>query len=220
VSPVVNVVIAAAGLGSRLGMGMPKAMIAIGGKSLLSRMLAAVGEHVQSIHVVVGYREEMIIEECARHHPHVVLVRNPDFRSTNTAHSYAVGAAHLRGKTLFIDGDLLLEPGSLREFIQTAATVDTLVGVTRAKSDNAVFASVRSGKNGPSIVSFSRDDQSDHEWANVVSGPADLMVGAKGYVFEHLALRLPCKAQEIDLVEVDTADDLARVQEYAFQKGL
>jgi choline kinase len=201
-------------------MGMPKAMIAVGGKSLLSRMLAAVGDHAQSIHVVIGYREEMILEECARNHPHVVLVRNPDFRSTNTAHSYAVGAAHLRGKTAFIDGDLLFELGSLREFFQAAAAVDVLVGVTRAKSDTAVFASVRPGKDGPSILSFSRGERSDHEWANVVSGPADLMVGAKGYVFEHLGPRLPCRAQEIDLVEVDTADDLARVREYALQKGL
>lgn len=219
-SSVINAVIAAAGTGSRLGMGMPKAMIEVGEKSLLSRMLEMMEKHVENIHVVSGYREEMIIDECARHHPHVIVVRNPDFRSTNTAYSYALGAAHLQGTTIFIDGDLLVEPDSMKNFIDCAATTDILLGITRSKSDNAVFVATSQDRAGLKVDCFSRENRYEYEWANVVAGPANLMEGATGFVFEHLTPKLSCRAQELDLAEVDTADDLARIREFAAHRGL
>lgn len=221
-SPVVNAVIAAAGLGSRLGMGMPKAMIEIDGRPLLGRLVAALSPHVENIHVVVGYREELILELCARHHRQVVLVRNPRYRSTTTAQSYALGARHLAGKTLFIDGDLLLRPASLAAFLSAAASFDLTVGVTDAKSENAVFADLRGDEEGAGacVAGFSREPGWPHEWANVVAGPADLMEGATGYVFEHLAPLLPAPAVRLELAEVDTAADLELAVRFARGHGL
>lgn len=204
-----SAVIAAAGMGTRLGMGMPKPMIEVGGKTILARLVEQLRRHVKVIHVVVGYREEMIVEYCQKHFPEVVLVRNPDFRTTNTAHSLFLGARHLQGKILYLDGDLILESTSLGQFLAAAAHVPLLVGITDSKSENAVFTEVYASASGPIITSFSRDAYSSLEWANVFCGDRGLMHGATGYVFERLAQYLPLPGRVLNLAEVDTSADLA-----------
>lgn len=203
-----SAVIAAAGMGTRLGLGMPKAMIEVGGKTILARLVEHLRCHVKVIHVVVGYREEMIVEYCHKHFPEVVLVRNPEFRTTNTAQSLYLGARHLRGKILYLDGDLILEPSSLEQFLAAAADVPLLVGVAEAKSENAVFTEVRESDTGPVVTGFSREARSPLEWANVFCGDRDLMHGAAGYVFERLAQHLPLPGRVLRLAEVDTSGDL------------
>ena len=212
---VTGAVIAAAGMGTRLGLGLPKCMIEIAGKTLLTRMLAALREHVPVIHLVVGYREEMVIEYCGIHHRDIVLVRNPDFRSTNTAHSFYLGARHLSGKVLYLDGDLLLAPGSLRNFLAAARARDILVGVTGSTSQNAVFVHGEEMGDTLEIRGFSRLDHSKLEWANVVVAPNDFMKDASGYVYERLMERLPLQGHILDLAEVDTSSDLDAARLFA-----
>lgn len=217
--PVRSAVIAAAGMGSRLGLGIPKCMLEVNGRTLLSRQIDILERHVEHIHVVVGYREEMILEHCSRHHRKVVLVRNRDFRTTNTAYSYKLGAAALPGKVLYIDGDIIVDETSLVNFLQIAANCDVLVGLTAASSENAVFAHCTSIKHGDSMTvgSFSRSVPSDYEWANIVTGPNSLMQNADGFVFEQLAARLPLPAATLNMAEVDTPLDLERAHKFAFE---
>lgn len=189
-------------------MGMPKCMIEIESQTLLSRLIARLEPHVAAIHVVVGYREEMVMEYCARHHRDVVIVRNPDYRTTNTAHSLSLGARHLHGKVLYLDGDLLLCPQSLAAFFEAARSREILVGLTDAKSENAVFVTGENDGSSFRIDGFTRDVPHPYEWANVVAGPSDLMHGAAGYVYERLAEHLPLKGHVLDLSEVDTPADL------------
>lgn len=179
-------VIAAAGMGTRIGLGMPKCMIEIAGKTLLTRLIEGLRPHVRTIYVAVGYREDMVIDFCARHHRDVVLVRNPEYRETNTATSAAKCVRHARGKVIYLDGDLVIEPDSLSAFVQAAARHPILVGVTRPNSQNTVYAQAQAGPEGLRLNGFSRTEPSKHEWANVVSGPADLLAGASGFVYERL----------------------------------
>ncbi len=209
-----SAVIAAAGLGSRIGLGMPKCMMEIEGISILSRLLTALRPHVEAIHVVVGYREEMVIEYCARHHRDVVLVRNPEFRSTNTAESYHRGARHLSGKIVYLDGDLVVSPDSLADFLDQAGKQDVLVGVTEAKTENTVFVEGQCDGKAVRISGFTRERPCELEWANIVVGPSDMMREAKGFVFERLNELLPLNGYMIDLAEVDTPDDLAVAQSF------
>lgn len=204
-----SAVIAAAGLGTRIGLGIPKCMINVNGKTILTRLIQALQEHVDQIQVVVGYREDMVIEYCAKHHRNVVLVRNPDFRSTNTAYSFSKGENTLQGKVLFLDGDLVIEPDSLTQFIHAANQQDILVGITEAKSENAVYVHGTMSNNQLfDLTSFSRTSKADYEWANIVAGPANLLSGAQSYVYERLEEHLPLKGHTISLSEVDTAADL------------
>lgn len=204
-----SAVIAAAGMGSRIGLGIPKCMINIHGKTILTRLIETLQQHVSQIYVVIGYREDMVIEYCAKHHRDVVIVRNPDYRTTNTAFSFAKGAQTLDGKVLFLDGDLVIEPESLAQFISTANQQDILVGITESKSENAVYAH---GTMHPDqlfdLTHFSREEKGHYEWANIVSGPAQLLKDANSYVYERLEEHLPLKGHLISLSEVDTAADL------------
>lgn len=164
-----NAVIAAAGLGSRLGLGHPKCMLELGGITLLTRMIRTLEPHVSCIHVVVGYREDMVIDHCARYHPQVVLVRNPEFRTTNTAQSLAIGAQHLTGKCLFLDGDLVIEPESLCSFLHQASLSEMLLALCQPKSEQAVYVDTEKNAKSLMISGFTRERRTCHEWANVFS---------------------------------------------------
>lgn len=209
-----SAVIAAAGMGTRLGLGMPKCMIEVGGKTILSRLVETLRPHVSMIHVVVGYREEMIVEYCHKYLADVVLVRNPDFRTTNTAQSLFLGAQHLPGKIIYLDGDLIVEPASLSRFLARASQVPLLVGVTEAKSENAVFVNATATAETMVVKAFTREQPGPYEWANVFCGDRELLAGADGYVFERLNNYLPVPAHALSVAEVDTAADLVAAVQF------
>lgn len=215
-----SAVIAAAGLGSRLGLGHPKCMLELGGVTLISRMIRTLEPHVSRIHVVVGYREDMVIEHCARYHPQVVLVRNPEFRTTNTAQSLALGACHLTGKCVFLDGDLLLNPDSFADFLFNAAQSEILVGLCQPNTENAVYVNAEDSPHGLIVNGFTREYQTNYEWANVFSGPSTLMNGAENYVFEHLSKMLPLQGHMLELAEIDTGSDMHSAELFLMKHGL
>jgi choline kinase len=212
--PVDFAVIAAAGLGSRLGYGIPKCMLEIGGSTLLSRLIDTLTPLVRRIHVVVGYREEMIVDLISRKHRHVVLVRNPNYRSTNTAQSMALGARGCKGKVLFLDGDLLIEPESLRRFVAEAASHRLLIGVTAANSENAVFVDTQREAGQLLVTGFTRTHKTSIEWANVFAGHAGLLDEEVNYVFNRLERHLPTPCCELNLREVDTVADLSEAKRF------
>lgn len=207
--PLEGSVIACAGLGSRLGLGLPKCLIEIGGRTILSRLIESLQTKVDRIHVVVGYREELVIEHCARHHRDVVIVRNPMYRDTNTAYSLRLGSIGFKSKVLYVDGDLIIDDRSLSRFISRGEGLNLLVGITQAKSSQAVFVST-SGIGEEAVVrGFHRKPTSGQEWANIFIGAPEVLAQGTGYVYECLEPHLPVAAQEVDLFEVDTPEDLA-----------
>jgi choline kinase len=192
-------------------------MLEIGGKPLLSRLIEMLEPRVARVHVVVGYREELIINLCANFHRKVVIVRNPDYRITNTAYSNALGANGCSGKVLFADGDLVIDPRSMMRFLDCAAENEVTAGITRAHSERPVYANTKSGltdDTGVVIQAFSDEKTSAFEWANVVAGPSSLMNDANGYVFERLKAYLPLPACELVLREIDTPKDLEKAKAF------
>lgn len=213
-SSVKNAVIAAAGLGSRLGLGMPKCMISVNKRPIIARMIQALSVHVETIVVVTGYREELIIEYCQNHFRDVVIARNPNYATTNTAQSLAIGAKFIHGKTIFLDGDLLIEEESLARFLRLSSDADLTLGVTRAGTDNPVYADcIQDSENYLRINRFSREQPTPYEWANLFVGAEDIMNDSKGYVFEKLVEHLPARAVMLDVAEIDTPQDMIRAEE-------
>ena len=212
-----HAVIAAAGLGSRLGHGMPKCMLELGGRTLLSRLIDNLEPRMDSIRVVVGYREELVINLCAKLHRNIVIVRNPRFRTTNTVQSMALGARGLKDKTIFMDGDLIVDPTSLNQFIDKAANQTVLAAIAPSRSENPVNVklTVSPRPGGQMQVSaFTREQGHDYEWANVVAGPSGMLDDATGYVFEKLEEFIPLSAAVVELRDVDTASDLEQAKEF------
>jgi choline kinase len=213
-SAIEHVVIAAAGLGSRLGHGLPKCLVEIDGVKLIERQLALFAD-VPDIRIVVGYMEHAVMEAVSMLNRNVIFVRNPDFRTTTTQDSYALGAAGLDGQCVFLDADIVFDAESLALFMERAQENDITIGVTDAKTDDAVYACVQEADDGSVVViGFSREEASAYEWANIVCAPADTFFRGRGPVFETLTDYLPAVAQAVVSYEVDTEQDLLRAKDY------
>ncbi|MDP2101891.1 MAG: NTP transferase domain-containing protein [Methylotenera sp.] len=203
-SHVKHAVIAAAGLGSRLGMGKPKCLIEIGGMTILEHQLKLL-DHIEDLRVVVGFEEDLVIDLIRQLRPETIIVRNPGYRATTTLHSYAMGASYLNDDCLFLDGDILFQQSSLDSFIQACRPDITLVGITPAKTKDAVFVHLNQSKQ---ITSFSRSDKSNYEWANIVWIKPKLFHRASTAVYERLAEYLPLDTKEVNSNEIDTKEDM------------
>jgi choline kinase len=127
-----QVVILAAGMGTRLGRKLPKPLTPLAdGRTIQRRQLDALREVFGpdvDITVVVGYRAKKVM----RHSPDVRFVYNPDFASTNTSKSLLKGLSATRaGGVLWLNGDVVFDPAVLEQALpyvrldQSFVCVDT-----------------------------------------------------------------------------------------------
>lgn len=203
-SNVKHAVIAAAGLGSRLGMGKPKCLIEIGGMTILEHQLRLL-DNVEDLRVVVGFEEERVIELVRQLRPETIIVRNPGYRSTTTLHSYVMGASYIKENCLFLDGDILFQQDSIEDFINACEPNQALVGITPTKTKDAVFAHLNEQNQ---LVSFSREEPSIYEWANIVWINPQYFQQPGSAVFERLKDYLPLRSKVIISNEIDTKEDM------------
>lgn len=211
--PDLPVLIAAAGLGSRLGMNLPKCLVEVNGRTLLERLLSDVLGDERDVRLVVGFRADEVIAAARRVRDDVIFVRNPAYRDTSVRHSFWLAARHVRGPSIIVDGDTLVAPGSYRAFRRAAAHVDTLVGITPARTTDAVFAATAGAV--PRATAFSRTQRAPHEWCGIAKLPAGTLSPQVEYVFECIQRLLPAPAFVLDVAEVDTREDLARAEAFA-----
>ena len=111
----VNVVILAAGLGTRLGRPYPKPLTPLAdGRSILRHQLdhlrGTFGEQIR-ITVVVGFKMDLIMEAAARD---AAFVYNEVYDQTNTSKSLLKGLQLAPpGGVLWLNGDVVFVPGLL-----------------------------------------------------------------------------------------------------------
>ncbi len=203
-STVEHAVIAAAGLGSRLGHGKPKCLVRIDGVSVLAHLMQLVAD-VPDVRVVVGFMESEVIDELARVRPDAIVVRNPAFRVTTTLHSYAMGAQGMRSDCLFMDADILVVPETFDQFVAGCREGEPRLALTRSRSTDAVYVELANGL----VSGFRRDRPTDFEWANISWLPTRFFkeIGQTA-VYEHLRKHLPLGLGKVDSYEIDTAEDL------------
>jgi choline kinase len=206
-----HVVIAAAGLGSRLGMGKPKCMVEVQGRPILAYLLDLLDD-IEDVRFVIGFGEEQVMETVRKIRSDVIFVRNPNFHSTKTIDSYALGARGIKDSVLYMDADIIFEPASFSRFLSECSSGEYLIGVTDAKTEDAVFVEVDDRKT---VRSFSREKQSPLEWANIVYTPPAYFEGKSGDVFQQLAKDLPLKSCYINSFEVDRLSDLEKANAFA-----
>ncbi len=211
-----HAVIAAAGLGSRLGHGKPKCLVEIDGVSVLSHLMHLLVD-VPDVRVVVGFMETEVIRALAAIRPDAIAVRNPGFRSTTTLHSYAMGARGLTGDCLFMDADLLIVPETFKAFLATCRPGEARLALAPARTTDAVYTELE----GDMVVGFRRDRPTDFEWSNISWLPVSLFdeIGHSA-VYEHLRKFLPIATGELESFEIDTVEDLERARANAARFGL
>lgn len=135
-----QVVILAAGMGSRLGRSLPKPLTELSdGRTIMQQQMDnirfAFGENAQ-ITVVVGYKLEHIIEAF----PEVSFVYNEQYDQTNTSKSLMRALqASATGGVLWMNGDVVFDPMVLVRAAALVAREQSFVSVNTAKvSDEEV----------------------------------------------------------------------------------
>ncbi|MBO7578875.1 MAG: NTP transferase domain-containing protein [Prevotella sp.] len=198
-----SVVISCAGIGSRLGLGLTKALVQINGRSLISWQLELFKD-VEDLRIVVGFQANDIIEEVRKYRDDVTFVFNHRYFETKTGASFFLGARHANEYILEWDGDLLVHPDDVKMIL---ATEDEFICYSDKTSDDAVFVKVDEQGN---VLEFSRE-YGDYEW----TGPACMCKKHLAYcsqnVFNMFESYLPMKGIKVRAYDIDTYDDYQRV---------
>jgi choline kinase len=110
-APPMQVVILAAGMGTRLGRDHPKPLTPLqDGRTIMQRQLDGLREVLGAevpITAVVGFRCEQIMQAA----PDLTFAYNPDFATTNTSKSLLRGLRSSReGGVLWLNGDVVFDP--------------------------------------------------------------------------------------------------------------
>jgi len=129
-----SVVILAAGMGTRLGRPFPKPLTRLAtGESLIARQLSNLTTLLGPEHapyIVVGYKKELIMEEF----PDALFIYNSDYSETNTAKSLLRAlVATPPGGVLWMNGDVVFEPGLLTALAPHLDNDDSIVCVNHAR---------------------------------------------------------------------------------------
>ena len=203
-----HAIISAAGMGSRVGLNMPKCLIKFNGTSIIEHQLDLLKD-IEDVRIVVGFMEESVVSHVKSIRNDVVFVRNPDYQNTSNTYSINLATSDLKSPYILMDGDLLINQKSFSRFISSFNGKDTLVGMTKANTDDAVYVELN---DKDEVVGFDRKKKSEYEWCGIVCLNNIKVTSEYSYLYQLMNKYLPLKAKDIECSEIDTPDDLKRAQ--------
>ncbi|MGI4896399.1 MAG: NTP transferase domain-containing protein [Janthinobacterium lividum] len=229
-SPDVQAVILAAGLGTRLGRPLPKSQTRLrDGRTIMQQQVdnlhSALGPGVR-IAVVVGFKATVVMEA----HPGLLFAYNELFDSTNTSKSLlrALETSH-DGGVLWMNGDVVFDPRVLRRVqpwlerdetfvcVNTSAVAEEEVKYTvDAEGFVAQLSKTVTGGLGEAVgINYvsSRDKAVLVETLRACSEGDYFERGIELAVERHGVRVAPVDISDYDVVEVDFEEDLRRADE-------
>ena len=204
-SSIKSVVISCAGIGSRLGLGLTKALVKINGRSLISWQLELFKD-VEDVRIVVGFQANDIIEEVLKYRQDVVFIFNHRYFETKTGASFYLGARHANEYILEWDGDLLVHPEDVKKILTID---DEYICYADITSEDAVF--VKTDENG-NVLQFSREE-GDYEWTGPACIKKENLFYCTQNVYNMFEPYLPMKGIKVRAYDIDTYNDYIRVSE-------
>ena len=222
-----QIVILAAGMGSRLGRSLPKPLTELSdGRTIMKQQFdnihQAFGNDV-SVTIVVGYKLEHIIEAF----PHANFVYNEQYDQTNTSKSLLRALqASKDGGVLWMNGDVVFDPEALVRAGDLVARDQSFVSINTAKvSDEEVKYTVDAEGFIDELSKTVVGGLGEAVGINFVSGSdkAALVrhlnkVGDQDYFERGIELAIandklrfePVDISDLYAVEIDFAEDLER----------
>ena len=194
-----SIVISAAGVGSRLGLGKTKALLSLHGRTLISRQLSFF-TGIVDIRVVVGYQYQDVISEVLKSRKDVIFAFNHDYFHTKSCASLYLGARHANATVIAWDGDLVLHPEDIRTCLDSD---HEFLGVSTLSSADPIRASVNSSGM---VTAFSKT-VGEFDWSGPASLHRDSISFTKGHVYEQIQHLLPIPALIVRAIDIDTQED-------------
>ncbi len=183
-----NVVILAAGIGSRLRPytdTMPKSLVPLNGTPMLARIIESFRElPVERFYVVTGYREDQIRAFFADREERVTFIYNERFDTAGNGYSLLCAREALSGKAFFkVDSDLVFEPAIAGRLAAAPGDVRVTVDVRDDMGEEEMKVKVDTEGR---IVAFSKEIPPSEAWGESIG--IEFMSAEGGrVVFEELA---------------------------------
>ena len=114
----IRVVILAAGVGSRLGHGIPKALVELAnGKTIIDQQIENITKitELENIRVVLGYKGHLLEEQ----YPDLEFIYNHRYAETNTSKSLLIGLNGIDDDVIWMNGDVVFDPQILEMIMET-----------------------------------------------------------------------------------------------------
>lgn len=201
-----SIIISCAGMGTRLGLKMPKALVKISNKSLIQRNMELL-ENCDDIRVVVGYKAESVINEVIKYRKDVLFVFNNDYMNTGTGASVMLATKFANEYILTIDGDLIIYPDDMKKILNFK---EEFIGVCDPGTDNPVLVTIKD----ENVIMFSRE-KGKYEWTGVCCMKTKDLANGTGHVYQLIEPLLPKKYLIIRTKEIDTMNDLEHAEIWA-----
>lgn len=197
-------------MGKRLGYGHTKALIPIAGKPIIIHQLEQLDDF-DDVKIVVGFNAQDLIETVLSYRRNVTFVFNHEYLTTNTLHGFYLGTRFGREYIVSLDGDLLVAPQDLREFLHEQ---EEMMGYIKAYSDEPVYASIKNIKGKEHVAGFNRK-HGIWEWTGLMQIKKRKITNKYQYVYQLIEKHLPIRAKKIECREIDTPEDYKRALEWA-----
>lgn len=201
-----RVVIPAAGKGTRLGLGIPKALVPILGVPLIQWQLEALKDE-KDVVVVVGYKGEEVADIVYKYDKKVVW--NYTYETTGVSYSVGLGCQDVTNPILVLDGDVLPTTEGLAPFLSFSG--EYLAGIReKQNSSDAIYAVLDKNNN---VVNFNRK-LGDAEWACVCVASPKIFKLSKEYIFDRLNTVSPVPSTYTDFPEIDTLEERDKAEKW------
>ena len=235
-----NIVIFAAGFGSRLGKKLPKCLVSVDGQKILSRQLEVLNSAVPQgeIHIVSGYRHDLVkafLRDVKSRLP-IQLHRNPFFPCSGILGSAWIARQFVSSpEVLRIDGDVLFTEQEIQTLL---AEPESALLVTDCRSGkHTAVAEIDPENRTLKQISLLPEYSGRFEWIcmehyrndeyrRLVDLAMD-QLPLTGYYFEAMNLFYQSGAVSAKMVavrgnsvfEIDTPADLARTEQELRQQS-
>ena len=193
-----TIIISCAGMGKRLGMGIPKALIEVDGKPLIIRHLEMLKD-CEDVRIVVGYKAEEVIKVVNSYRKNITFVFNHDYMNNGTGASVSLATKYANKYVITIDGDLLIHPDDMNKILNSDKP---FVGVCKASTDNPVLTEIEDDK----VIEFSRE-HGTFEWTGVCQFETKKINEGTGHVYQLIEPFLPMDYLFLRTKEIDTPND-------------
>ena len=201
-----TIIICAAGMGTRLGIGTTKALVNVAGKSLIRHQLEQIDDY-EDVRIVVGFQAERLIDSVNKYRKDILYAFNYDYQNTGPLESVNKAIIGAKEYTVVLGGDMLIHPKDLKRFLSFDGQC---IGFSRMHSAEPIYIDIN--ENGKAVTFKPGENQL--EWSGLVKFKTNLFRNDSYYVHQMVEKLLPISAIETRGIDIDTSDDYDKVVEW------